>query len=151
MLGTCHIALDGKRVALVLSKEGEEKARELRRERYDDRWRVGHPTWCMHRLAHVHGIITSEPYSDEPLRSYALGLDMAELNRPVEKGIAVRAFPRFFRRNPPRRATPLQIGSGIRQLHDELLLNSPLNKRGAKSVVAVYNDMQREEREPSIF
>ena len=70
---------------------------------------------------------------------------MAIINYPFQKGIAVRAFPEFWGLRPwRRRRDPLQVGSGIRAWHDELLSSAALNRRGSRLVVGVYNEMARE-------
>jgi len=145
MIGTGAVCLDDKRVAILVSQQGEEVAREYRRSKLEDRYTdcgTGH----MHGVARDLGVTLEEPYSDEPLRDYALGLDFSELNRgpdgPKQKGIAVRAFPEFW--STPgfwRRNSPLQVNSGIREWHDLLLVDPEFNTRGLKSVVGVYNDM----------
>lgn len=145
MVGTGAVCLDDKRVAILVSQQGEEAAREYRRSKLEDRYTdcgTGH----MHGIARDLGVCLEEPYSDEPLRSFALALDFAELNRgpegPKQKGIAIRAFPEFW--STPgfwRRNSPLQVNSGIREWHDQLLDDPAFNTRGLKSVVGIYNDM----------
>lgn len=148
LVGAGGVVLDDRRVMTIRAEGGEEAAREYRREKLDDRHRdCG--TGRMHEMARLMGVTLEEPYSDEPLRSYALALDISELNRGPrgfgQKGIAVRAFPDFWMRNSRwyRRNSPLQVNSGVREWHDELL-RSPLNANGAKRVVAIYNRLLKE-------
>lgn len=142
IVGTGAVVLDDKRVAILWAKQGEEAARKYRAAKLDDRHLpVG--TGYMHRIAKLHGVLLEEPYSDEPLRSHALALDYAELNKPKQKGIALRAFPDFYNKGYWRRNSPLQVNSGIREWHDTLVKSS-YNKRNCKSVVCIYNDFYRE-------
>jgi asparagine synthetase B (glutamine-hydrolysing) len=153
VVGTGAVVLDDRKLAVMLDRYGEEAARRYRREKLEDRHRdCG--TGRMHEMARLCGVTLEEPYSDEPLRSYALSLDVKELNRPRQKGIALRAFPEFYGRpDAPRfwrKNVPLQVGSGIREWHDALL-SSPLNRRGMKAVAAVYADLLKEEDELALF
>lgn len=142
IVGTGAVCLDDKRVALLRHSRGEEAAREYRRAKLDDRYDARCGTGCMHRMARLMRCELAEPYSDEPLRSYGLSLDMRELNRPRQKGIALRAFPRFWSQGYYRPNSPLQVNSRVRDWHD-LLLQSEWNVRQSTSVVAVYNDIYR--------
>jgi hypothetical protein len=142
VVGTGAVCLDDRRVMEIRAQEGEEAARVYREEKLEDR---NHDcgTGRMHEIARVCGVPLEEPYSDEPIRSHALALDITDLNRGPrgfgQKGIAVRAFPDFWMRDRwYRRNSPLQVNSGLREWHDDLL-DSPLNPDGARRVVAVYN------------
>jgi asparagine synthetase B (glutamine-hydrolysing) len=153
--GTGGIVLDGRAVMVLRAEEGEEAARELRREKLADRGNPDTATGQMHRLAEKMGVKLEEPYSEEPLASVGLSIDLAEMNRGPrgfgQKGIAVRAFPDYWRRpGRYRGATPLQVGGGIREWHDELL-ESPMNPDCAERVVAVYNRILRETNEPNLL
>lgn len=142
VVGTGAVCLDDRKVSVTLAEHGEEAAREYRRLKLNDRYEDCGTGW-MHRIAAHFGVTLEEPYSDEPLRSHALALDFKDLNRPVQKGIAVRAFPNFWRRNNYyRRNAPLQVGSGLRDWHDQLV-HSHLNVNNWKTVVGVYNHMAR--------
>ena len=70
---------------------------------------------------------------------------MADINFPRQKGIALRAFPSFFKEAKWRRNSPHQIDSGLRQLHDTLLSDTTLNTRQNKAVIAVYNNLKKEQ------
>lgn len=151
--GTGGVALDGRKVMVVLSQFGEEAARKLRAEALEDRYRdTG--TGAIHRMAKLCGVTIEEPLSDEPLKAHALSLDMKDLSRGPkgygQKGIAVRAFPDFWiGTNYYRRNSSLQVNSGVREWHEELL-TSPLNPNGAEAVVAVYNRILKELEEPTL-
>jgi asparagine synthetase B (glutamine-hydrolysing) len=155
IVGTGAVVLDDRRVMEILAREGEEGAREYRRMKLDDRY-TDCGTGRMHEIARLMGVPLEEPYSDEPLRSHALALDVRELNRGPrgygQKGIAVRAFPKFWIHEPPRyrRNSPLQVNSGLREWHDTLLEVPHLNPMGAKRVVAIYGRMLREQENPTL-
>ena len=96
-------------------------------------------------VAKQHGVELSEPYRNQNLINYQITLDMADINFPRQKGIALRAFPSFFKEAKWRRNSPHQIDSGLRQLHDTLLSDTTLNTRQNKAVIAVYNNLKKEQ------
>lgn len=155
IVGTGAVVLDDRTVMVKLAEEGEEAAREYRAEKLEDRY-LDCGTGRMHEIAKMEGVTLEEPFSDEPLKSHALALDIKELNRGPygygQKGIAVRAFPNFWmNRGWYRRNVSLQVASGLRELHDEVLLSDPeVNPAGAKAVSAVYRRMLDEHTQPSL-
>lgn len=83
-------------------------------------------------------------FRDPRLRELILATPYRELHRPTQKGIALRAFPEFWRRGAwYRRNMNLQVASGLREWHDTLL-RSPVNRRGARTVAALYRDLLSE-------
>jgi len=85
-------------------------------------------------------------FHDARLSELLLRMPYAEIHRPVQKGIALRAFPEFWRRGAwYRRNASLQVASGLRAWHDTLL-RSPVNRRGRRAVAALYRDLLAEER-----
>lgn len=153
--GTGGVVLDGRSVMVLRADEGEEAAREFRRAKLRDRWNPDTATGQMHRLAGKMKMRLEEPFSEEPVSSVGLELDLDEMNRGPRgfgtKGIAVRAFPEYWQRpGRYRGATPLQVGGGVREWHDSLL-DSPLNRRDAKRVNAIYNDLLKEINEPHLL
>lgn len=141
IVGTGGICEDNRKSAVLLAQEGEEAVRELRRKNLMEFW--GSATGEMLNMAHHMGVILVQPYATEPLASHGLSLDLAEINRPRQKGIALRAFPDFFQRGYWRQNSPLQVNSGIREWHDTLLA-SEHNKRGVRRVSAIYADILKE-------
>lgn len=100
-------------------------------------------TEAMFRVAAAKGVELRDPYAEEPVASVGLSIPFAEMNRPKQKGIALRAFPwleAHWRQN-----SPLQVASGLRELHDVLFLSNPrLNPKGSLAVAAVYRQMADE-------
>ena len=85
------------------------------------------------------GIALFDIYRIEPLRSFGLTIDFAEMNRPRQKGIALRSYPEFFNRGFWRENESLQIGSGLREFHDVALINDEaVNTFGVKESAALY-------------
>lgn len=155
LVGTGAVVLDDRKVMTILSQRGELDARKYRTLKMRDRY-ADCGTGRMHEMAQRIGVPLQEPYSDEPLRSHALNMDMKDLNRGPrgygQKGIAVRAFPRFWTRpGYYRRNVPLQVAGGVREWHEELLADPRLNPDGNQRVVAVYNRILKEENEPHLF
>ena len=142
-LSTGAVCLDDRTVDVLLHQQGEEAAREYRTKKllHDH----GSATEAMKDVSKRLGVRLYEAYSVQPFADYALSLDMAELNWPVQKGIALRAFPDFWQKGYYRTNSPLQVNSGVREWHDTLL-KSEFNTRESESIVAIYNDMERSER-----
>lgn len=85
------------------------------------------------------------PFVGGTLQDYLMSLSWEQMNTPVAKYIAVRAFSDYYGKNSwYRKNSNLQVNSGIREYH-ELLLKTPLNKRHSDSVVGIYNSILRGE------
>ncbi|AKO92032.1 hypothetical protein BEH_07915 [Priestia filamentosa] len=84
------------------------------------------------------------PYREESVISYFMNFSWEELNRPKQKQIAVKAYADYFdKQKIYRRNTNLQVGSKIREWHDELL-KTELNVNNRKRVDEIYKDIRRE-------
>lgn len=143
LVGTGGIVEDNAATA-ILAAQSEEAARKVRAESL--RWRgTGNATEAMHQVAEVEGVTLREPYATDPLASLGLSLDVAELNRPTQKGIAARAFPGFFadRRRRSSRNAPLQVAGGVRALHEGLY--------GTEPAVHYANVLAEEEGQSALF
>lgn len=143
LCGTVGIVEDNKKINLILAKTGEEGAREYRRKLFLKAGLGG--TAGMRMVAKQHGVELVEPYRNQNLIDYQLTLDMADLNFPRQKGIALRAFPSFFAEAKWRRNSPHQVNSGLRELHDTLLTDPTLNTRLNKAVIGVYNNLKKDQ------
>lgn len=142
LIGTGGIVEDNRKCAVLLHQQGEDAARELRRSNLLD-WHNS-ATGAMIATGAAFGVALHQPYTHQPFADYSLSLDMAEVNRPRQKGVALRAFPEVFTRYPLWRANqPLQMGTSLREWHDTLL-NSPYNRRGSKAVIGVYRDLVKD-------
>lgn len=147
-VGTGGVIEDNRRHAIILGEEGEEACRAYRRKNLLET--AGSATEQMHVMAGARGVRLIEPYSAQPLADYGLSLDVAQINSPRQKGLALRAFPEFWgdaaRPRWWRKNSPLQVNSGLRELHDRLLGLPHLNPGGRfKAVVAIYNRMLEDE------
>jgi hypothetical protein len=137
---------------MVKYAEDPEEAQRYRALKLNDRNDLTCGTGWMHEVCSQFDVPAEEPYSDEPLVSYALSLQIPELARGpqgnnIQKGIAWRAFPDFWSRPGYwRRNKSFQVSTGIREWHDDVLLNDPeMNPGGrAQRVVAVYNRILEE-------
>lgn len=115
-------------------------------------------TETMKRYAAAVGCALVEPYSRQPVADVGLSIPWPEMNRPVQKGIACRAFPDFYRYSSPlsrswrdgapgrwwRLNVSLQVDGGVRDHHDKLLTYPAARPDGAQRVVAIYNRILRE-------
>lgn len=141
LCGVVGIVEDNKKVHLVLREKGEDGARQYRREVANKNGLGG--TEGMRLVSRKYGVELIEPYREKNLLQFQLSLDMADLNFPRQKGIALRAFPKFFEQVKWRRNSPHQINSGVRNLHDTLLTDATLNYRNNRAVIAVYNNLAK--------
>jgi hypothetical protein len=143
-IGTGGIVEDNRKCAVMLAKYGELAARKYRAENLVVRGNPNSATRRMHETLEHYGVEGLEPFTYPDFASYSLGLDMAEINWPKIKGIAVRAFPEFWLTNKwYRKNSPLQVNSHIREWHDTLLKTSLNPNRRYKSVIGVYNELFR--------
>lgn len=139
-MGTGGICEDSRSCVVAWKQFGEAAARAIRSTTLVPGGQDGTATAWMHRALTDRTHVVAEPYAHESFRSYSLALDLAEINRPRQKGIAVRAFRDWYVETdavPPRNSS-LQVGSGIREWHDTLLRSERYNPDGHKAVVAIY-------------
>ena len=72
------------------------------------------------------------------------GATPADLNKPIQKAVSRMAFEEYFERVRVYVHQPFQLGdTGIKAGFEEHLLDSPLNTKGYKSVVGIYNELVR--------
>jgi len=72
------------------------------------------------------------------------GATPADLNKPIQKAVSRMAFEEYFERVRVYVHQPFQLGdTGIKAGFEEHLLESPLNTKGYKSVVGIYNELVR--------
>lgn len=143
VLGTGGICEDNRAVQVAAGAGDWETVDRIRRANIGASGQRGTATWAMHEAVRAAGLRPVEPYAALPVRAVGLAVPFPEINSPRQKGIALRAFPGFYRRVGWRQNASLQIGSGLREWHDTLLA-SPANRRGSRAVVGVYNDVARE-------
>lgn len=94
------------------------------------------------RIAAKYGISIIDPYLHPQVTSFMLRRSWEELNEPKIKMLALLAFPKYWRQGSfYRKPLNMQIGSGIREWHDTLLMNKKLNPNNNKAIIAVYNRM----------
>lgn len=151
--------VDDNRKAQILAADYAANADELEAQRRSGLL-GGDPssaTETMKRCVESLGLRLIEPFSMEPLAEVALSIPFPEMNGPVQKGIACRAFPGFFRTREDgkpgrfhRKNVSLQVAGGLREHHDRLL-EMPINAGlKAQRVVAIYNQIHREETDDQL-
>jgi len=96
----------------------------------------------MHELlARRYGLDLFLPYLSPAMKSIFLGTTWEDVNKPKQKQPILDAFPEGFRRVRPYPHINLQLGdSGIAE-HCARLLETDWNKRKARSVISIYNDL----------
>lgn len=126
-----------RKVMAYWRAEGDYWALERRRENFEELRGVA---VAERVVARELGVTILDPFNNDRVRDVMLGCGYADLHRPVPKAMALAMYDGLFRLVEHRRPLNYQIGSGIRAWHDTLL-SGPLNARGSKAVVAVYNDI----------
>ncbi|MGG0667875.1 asparagine synthase-related protein [Lederbergia citrisecunda] len=86
------------------------------------------------------------PYRDKNVFDYFMSKSWSELNKPKQKQVAIDVYSKYFNAHDIyRRNSSLQVESGIREYHNELI-NSQLNRNNRKRVDEIYKDLQKELR-----
>jgi len=93
------------------------------------------------KIAKAQDVDVVLPFAGNALQSRLLSLGYKSIHKPKQKSVLLNAFPEFWRAGSWYRTNkPLQIVSGIRERHDELL-RMPLNRHGRKAIVGIYSDI----------
>lgn len=91
----------------------------------------------------VHGKKLIVPYRDEDIFNYFMNKSWVELNRPKQKQVAIDSYRKYFDSHDIyRKNSSLQVESGIREYHNELI-NSSLNTNNRKRVDEIYKDLRK--------
>src|SRR5690606_17923619 len=89
----------------------------------------------------IHGKQFIAPYRNNEVIEYMMSLSWEEMNKPKQKQLALNAYGDYFEvLRVYRRNVSLQVGSKIREWHNELL-NTELNKNKRKRVDEIYKDL----------
>lgn len=84
------------------------------------------------------------PYRNKNVIDYFMSLSWEELNKPKQKQIAIDSYKDYFDElNVYRKNSNLQVGSKIREWHNELI-DTNLNKNNRKRVDEIYKDLYKE-------
>ncbi|MEX0596219.1 MAG: asparagine synthase-related protein [Candidatus Paceibacterota bacterium] len=103
--------------------------------------------WIMLKLKKYYDFNILDPYHNTPLKEYVLERTFEEIHKPKNKILHIDAFPHFWNTNKLwyRRHANMQINSGIREWHDNLLDLPQYKMLQSKSVTKIYNHMKKEE------
>lgn len=83
------------------------------------------------------------PYLSKDIYNYLYGTTWEECNKPNQKQPILNAFPKDFKNIQILKHTNLQLGdSGISELF-KTLLDTSLNTKNYKSVVGIFNEINR--------
>lgn len=116
-----------------------------RKKRTHDVHNTSVSDFTVRRLCAACGVLVRDPWEHEDVVKAMLGASFPTMHKPYQKALAVEAFPEFWSKGAfYREASNLQVGSKLREYHDTLL-NSPLNNKGHKRIVGVYNAIGRGE------
>jgi asparagine synthetase B (glutamine-hydrolysing) len=92
-------------------------------------------------IEQTHGKVFITPYREQEVHDFFMEKSWAELNKPKQKQIAIDAFSSYFEEQDIyRKNSNLQVESGIREYHNELI-NSELNENNRRRVDEIYKDL----------
>lgn len=133
----------GAEAHFVLTKRGVLHYRNRPDEFRDEYWSKPNPNQREQhrRLAKKYGKRIVFPYMERETAELFRGVPWEAVNKPHQKQPILDAFPEKY---AARKVYPqnLQIGSGA-SAHFAKLLETPMNRRGYKSVVGIFNDVER--------
>lgn len=134
-----------KSTAIAYKEHGEE---HVRTKRWNGLNNPKSSDFDIARVSNDHGVEMIDPYRDLRICEWMINdIPLNDLHIGKPKSIVVDAFADYWKLDEKkwyRKGNNLQIVSGIRKLHDDILLSdSEVNKRGSKAVIAIYNDIRK--------
>lgn len=141
--GLCADDLYGtaKSVIIKCSKD-KSKFDETRRKIFNNPYSSAYQP-IKELIENIHNKKFVTPYRSPEIIEYFMRFSWEELNKPKQKQIALDAFNDYFSKQKIyRKNSNFQVGSGIREWHNELL-NTELNKNNRKRVDEIYKDIAR--------
>jgi len=128
-----------RKAQVAYKTKGEESFLRARLAAIDD---PNSSDFALVKTAKSGGIDLIDVFLTDALRRFFFGLTFRELHFEREKGFGLFIFPEYWKRGAwYRKKSNFQINSKIREYHDRLL-RTEYNKRNARAVVAVYNDVK---------
>ena len=94
-------------------------------------------------VAEKHDKIMVNPYLDEKVKEYFYQFTWDELNKPKQKQATLSNYNDYFSKVRVRKHTNLQLGDSKIETNLEQLLKSDWNINNYKSVVGIFNDLNR--------
>lgn len=140
--GDDHYATE-KNMMIAYAKGGEKAVLKHRRLFDKD---LNYSEANIVRLASHFGKKNEDFYATEKMEKFLLGYTYRAINYPYAKKPSIMAFADYYKAEPFYRDLTehcYQINSHLKNYHNALL-QSKYNRRGAKDVVAIYNDIWRE-------
>jgi asparagine synthetase B (glutamine-hydrolysing) len=135
-----------KKTNMRYTEHGEEYVREMRWNGMNNPKLSDFDIW---KVSEKYGIKMIDPYRDESICRWMIyDLPYKELHMGRPKSIVVDAFAEYWKLDDKKWYRPgdnLQIVSGIRERHDEILLNdSEVNIKNSDGIISVYRELQKE-------
>lgn len=125
---------------ITYKTEGEEAFRKFRFEKDNDYLASDASVF---KMSSHFDVKLWDLYAQYTVGGFLLNLTYDQMHKPIQKAVAINAFPDFWKRGKwIRKNSPLQIESGLRELHDQII-DSSFNKRNSKTVLGVYNDIAK--------
>ena len=95
------------------------------------------------QLAEENGTSICTPYRDKRMIEYFLGTTYEQCNKPHQKQPILNSFPEYFEKYKVYPHTNFQLGDSGISSHFEKLLTTEWNTRDYKSVVGIFNCINR--------
>jgi asparagine synthetase B (glutamine-hydrolysing) len=128
----------GREDMILMSKQGEAVARESRRKTAYDTKKLSDN--IVAAVAKENGVRLIDPFRSDHVRDFMIDLDIAIMNKPKPKQLAIDAFPEFFAKYY-RRPSPLQVAGGIRDYHAKIFLPDVEDSRAQKQIASLYRSI----------
>jgi len=97
------------------------------------------------QLASEYNKVVFEPYRDKKIIDYFAGTSWYDVNIPKQKQPILNSFPEYFEKYKVYPHTNFQLGDSGISAHFEKLLNTNWNNHNYKSVVGIFNAVNRGE------
>lgn len=101
----------------------------------------GNTTQYARKVYADHGVVLVSPYRCDAIKQYLMNCSWRRINKPRFKHITVQYYPEIDNMDLYRRRGSAQIVGGVRKLHCNLL-DTPLNIKGRKRPLELYNDLR---------
>jgi len=130
-----------KKLVILLHRSGEEAVEPYRRSYSGD---LNFSNGNIIRFGKQYGKVCKDIYHDEDVEEYFRKYPVKWLNKPKEKQLSYGAFQKYFDvGNFYRHRQSYQVNSRLRDIHDEVLLNSEWNRKGYKVIIPIYRDIEK--------
>lgn len=139
--GLCADDVYGTAKSVAIKGAKDKKAFDLIREKTRSSFNSSAYLPIKKYIEEIHEKTFIAPYRNQEVYDYFMQKSWAELNKPKQKQIAIDSFSDYFgAQDIYRKNSNLQVESGIREYHNELI-KSQLNINNRRRVDEIYKDL----------